>query len=205
MYIDLTEEKEYNKQRQPRHWIKEFNLYVSDRISILSGEWLTDAVINCCQIFLKLQYPHIGGLQDTCLGDTLPYIIETGGFVQIMNESGSHWMTVSNIGCLPNHYNVYDSIIRGNTSSRVKQHICALVYSDAKEITLKFQSVQFQKGGSDCGLFCIAFATSFCAGLDPAYLCYNQDIFREHVLYCIEYKYISPFPSTIEERPNSTV
>ena len=105
---------------------------------------------------------------------------------------------------LPNHYNVDDSIQHGNTSSRVKQQICALVYSDSKEISLKFQSVQFQKG-SYCGLFCVAFATSVCAGLDPAYLCHNQDIFREHVLYCIENKYISPFPSTIEERPNSTV
>ena len=54
-----------------------------------------------------------------------------------------------------------------------------------------------------CSVF--AFATCICAGLDPAYLCYNQDIFREHVLYCIENKYIFPFPSIIEECPNSTV
>jgi len=51
---------------------------VSDRISILSGEWLTDAVINCCQTLLKEQYPHIGELQNTGLGETLAYEIETG-------------------------------------------------------------------------------------------------------------------------------
>ena len=147
------------------------------------------------------QYPHIGGLQNTCLGDTLTYVIEMGEFVQIMNESGSHWITVSNIGCLPNHYNVYDSIQRGNTSSRVKQQICALVYSDAKDIILKFKSDEFQKGKSDRGLFCVAFAASLCAGWDPAYLCYNQDIFREHVPYCIENKYISPTPTQLKNIP----
>ena len=62
---------------------------------------MTNAVINCCQTVLKQQYPHIGGLQNTCLGDTLTYIIETGEFVQVMNESVSHWITVSNIGCIP--------------------------------------------------------------------------------------------------------
>ena len=206
VHIDLTEAgecKPKRKQRQPRHWMKEFDLYVSDRISILSGEWLTDAVINCWQTLLKEQYPHIGGLQKTGLGDTLTYRIETGEFVQIMNDSGTHWITVSNLGCLPNHFNVYDSIQRGDTSSRVKQQICALVYSDAKEIILKFPSVQFQKGGSDCGLFSIAFATSLCTGFDPSDLYYNQDLLREHLFKCVENKYLSPFPCTMKKRPKS--
>ena len=58
---------------------------------------------------------HIGGLQKTGLGDTLTYRIETGEFVQIMNDSGTHWITVSKLDCLPNHFNVYDIEINVET------------------------------------------------------------------------------------------
>lgn len=60
VYIDLTNEKERKGERVPRsqrYWIKELNLFMSDRWSIRAGEWLTDAVINCSQKLLKQSYP----------------------------------------------------------------------------------------------------------------------------------------------------
>ena len=95
---------------------------------------------------------------------------------------------------------MHDSIQRGDTSSRVEQQVCALVYSDAKEIILMFPSVQFQKGGSNCVFFSIVFATSLCTGFDPSDLYYNQDLLREHLFNCVENKYLSPFPYTMKER-----
>lgn len=167
------------------------------------GDWLTDAVINCAQNLLKECYPHIGGLQDTGLGETLAYAIESGEFIQIFNVRGNHWVTVSNIGCSRNHYNVYDSI-RGDLSSRAKEQLCALIFSSAKEITLDFPNVQCQRGGSDCGLFSIAFTASLCTGSDPENLQYNQKCFRDHLLGCIEKRHITPFPSTMKKRSHSS-
>ena len=86
----------------------------------------------------------------------------------------NHWITVTNIGCISSHIKVYDSIPSGNISSRAIQEICAMIFSDAKEITLNFPPVQSQRGGSDCGLFAIAFATTLCTGFDPVHLLYNQ-------------------------------
>ena len=59
------------------------------------------------------------------------------------------------------------------------EQICALI------LTLNFPNVQFQKGGSDCGLFSIAFAASLCTGFRfyPADLQYNQTL---HLLNCID-------------------
>lgn len=150
MYVDLTEVKQV-KQRKQRYWIKEpeFTLYVSDRLSIVYGEWLTDAVINCAQRLLKECYPLMGGLQPTTFGATLSYTVETGEFVQVIIVRGSHWITVSNIGCEPNSINIFDSIPYGDLSSRAREQIAALMFSDAKDIILKFPSVQC---GNDCGL-----------------------------------------------------
>ena len=60
-------------------------LVCSDRQSLLAGEWLTDAIINCAQTLLKRSYPKMGGLQ---LGNTLAHTIERGEFVQIRRIIG---------------------------------------------------------------------------------------------------------------------
>ncbi len=39
---------------------------------------------------------------------------------------------------------------------------------------------------SDCGLFSLAFATSLCAGVNPAEECYTQSDFRVHLFKCLE-------------------
>lgn len=193
------------RKRRQRYWIKDLMLYVSDRQSIVSGEWLTDAVIDCSQVLLKNQYPHVGGLQMTTLGLLLRYSIETGEFVQILNVRRSHWVTVSNIGCKPDHFNVYDSMPSGNNISlRAKQQICAMIFSNSRQIILDFPKVQCQRGASDCGLFSIAFATTLCTGFDPAEIEYNQSLFRDHLMQCIQDRKITPFPCEMKKRQQST-
>ena len=39
-----------------------------------------------------------------------------------------------------------------------------------KSLTVEFVDVQKQKGGSDCGLFALAFIASICNGQDPTKL-----------------------------------
>ena len=43
-------------------------------------------------------------------------------------------------------------------------------------------------------LFSIELATSLCNGFDPSSLHYSQDLLREHLLNCIEEKYITSLP-----------
>ena len=188
------------QHREQRYWIKDLSLFVSDRQSLMSGDWLTDAIINCAQKLLKESYPLMGGLQMTTLGENLAYTIQRNEFVQIINVRKNHWITVTNIGCISSHIKVYDSIPSGNISSRAIQEICAMIFSDAKEITLNFPPVQSQRGGSDCGLFAIAFATTLCTGFDPVHLLYNQHSFRSHLLDCINKRCITQFPCTMFER-----
>lgn len=55
-----------------------------------------------------------------------------------------------------------------------------------KDVTFLVDDVQQQKGGNDCGLFVIAFATLLCVGRDPAKERFNQQIMREELLKSFE-------------------
>ena len=175
-------------------------LFVADRQSIVAGEWLTDAVIDAAQVLLKEHFPEMGGLQRTTLGHTLTYAVERGEFVQIVNVRGNHWsrITVSNIGCQLNHLNVYDSIPHGDISLRAKQQIAALLFTQAKAITLNFPDVLI------VAYFLLHLQMTLCTGFDPVEIKYDQKLFRDHLLQCIQNQHFTPFPCTvINKRPQA--
>ena len=60
--------------------------------------------------------------------------------------------------------------------------------------------MQHQSGGSDCGLYSIAFAQARCAGVDPHLLALDQCKMREHLHLCFEEEKISPFPPAKRSR-----
>lgn len=152
---------------------------------------------------LKIIFPQIRGLQDTVLGETLAFSIQRGEFVQVLNVSGSHWITVSTIDCQQGVINVYDTIPSCHVPTRVKEQIAAIVFSPNKQLTLDFQSVQAQRGYSDCGLFAIAFATSLCFKENPVQTKYVQHLLRGHLLKCLTEGVISTFPATARKRKNT--
>ena len=61
-------------------------------------------------------------------------------------------------------------------------------------MSVSMQAVQQQKGGTDCGLFAIAFATELCFGGDPCAVQFNQADLRNHLKMCFEEMKISSFP-----------
>ncbi|KAJ8344615.1 hypothetical protein SKAU_G00288080 [Synaphobranchus kaupii] len=78
------------------------NRWVEDFRAMVLGQhtWLDDKVIDHAQALLKAQHANIGGLHATtslALLSTVPTPAQ--GFVQILNVSANHWVTVSNIGC----------------------------------------------------------------------------------------------------------
>ena len=115
--------------------------------------------------------------------------------VQILNESNSHWLCISTIGCPNNEVALYDSRLR---KSKVHQHITRQIASiyptSGPLLKLHVMSSQGQSGGSDCGLFAIATATSLCHGIPPSTVLWEQKLMRMHLINCFESGKMTPFP-----------
>ena len=107
--------------------------------------------------------------------------------------SRNHWITVSSISCETAHVDIYDSL-PSVVSSRIKNAIAAICCTEEKTITMNIKNVQTQNGGSDCGLFALAFATSLCFGENPSDITYIQHEMRSHLRQCFDERSISLFP-----------
>lgn len=82
-------------KRNLKAWLPDFQLFESDRDCILSPTgWLTDTIINAVQIMLKKQFPHINGLQDTCLGSVYQFNSFARG---VHSNSFFSWPLANNI------------------------------------------------------------------------------------------------------------
>ena len=119
--------------------------------------------------------------------------VETGEFVQVLNNQRGHWLLVSTIGCPHPTVHVYDSMLR-SAGTHVKSQVASLLNTQQPTIELQFMDCQVQSGGSDCGLFSIANATALIFGEDPGRLFYDQTGMRRHLFKCLENKRMLPFP-----------
>ena len=81
-----------------------------------------------------------------------------------------------------------------------KKQLAAILFTSEKKITIIFHAVQIQTGGSDCGLFTLAFATSLCAGENPAEVHYIQHSLRDHLLSCLQSRVMTNFPTRNRRR-----
>ena len=59
---------------------------------------------------------------------------------------------------------------------------------------MKMMNVQRQEGGSDCGIFAIAFAITLVNGIQPAQLNFHQDAMRKYLYNCLEKGELTMFP-----------
>ena len=98
------------------------------------GSWLDDGHIDHAQALLSHQYPQIGGFQSACVfePDGCQQVGKPKGhFVQILNLSGNHWATVSNINCPKDTVAVYDSMNnsppKAGKNKLLKPFACLLV------------------------------------------------------------------------------
>ena len=171
--------------------------------AILSSKdaWLDDELINAAQFMLKEQYPLIGGFQSPILGSTLAMIPPHSEFVQVLLIREYHWIAISTVGCKPSTVQVYDSL-GGRLPKGSLKLVADLMQTKAKTLSIEFVDVQKQEGGSDCGLFALAFIASICNGDDPTKLVYDQSSMRNHLLKCIEQ---GPFPSKPGRNPEKAV
>ena len=113
------------------------HLYKSHKDAIRTGKWLCDEVINASQLLLKNQHPSIGGFQSTLLANLLAMDPQKNKeFIQILNVSNNHWITVSTIGCPPSTIDVYDSMhLKLPTNS--KKVVADIMQSPSDKITIR--------------------------------------------------------------------
>lgn len=169
---------------------------------IQSGEWLSDEHIDHAQAMLKKHFPYIGGLQavwvfisEGCQSVGTPQ----EDFVQILIIGGNHWITVSNIGCPKDTITIYDSLyndISPSCKAKFLRQMAYMLMPTSKHVTLQWADMQKQKGGSDCGLYAIAVATSLCFGILPQDFAWEQGKMRHHLSMCFQQGDLSLFPQS---------
>ena len=94
----------------------------------------------------------------------------------------NHWITISNVFSQRNEIiSVYDSFSSIDLPVKAKEQIAALICCPDKYFLLEFRSVSKQRGGSDCGLFSIAFATAICFKINPVAVDFKQEDLRGHL------------------------
>ena len=68
------------------------------------------------------------------MAQTLAFTIQKGEFVQLLNVSGCHWITISTLECQQGVVNVYDSIPSCSVPLRNKEQIATIICTQAEEI-----------------------------------------------------------------------
>lgn len=197
-----TDDEDFSEE-QACMTVSGITLFQSD-VDILESPraWLNERLINVGQALMKEKFPHVSGLQDVGRNDTCTFEEEVGCFVQILNCCNSHWICATNINCKSNEVHIFDSMRTGDIPLSTKEVVASLMKLSQTYIFLTFPDVQQQVGGSECGLYSLAFAYSLCSGRDPARLEYNQAHFREHLLQCLRKREISDFPhSAVMKNP----
>lgn len=157
------------------------SLTTSDKQLIEEGKKLNDYHINYEQAMLKLAFPNIQGLQNTLFQEKLKLNV-TRSIVQVIHIKGDHWVVLSNMSCQDAGNNgicIYDSFyndIDNHTAKLINNMTDGKIHSSKAHV----HSKQKQEGGTDCGVFAIAIATSLLYNLSP--LKFQQPQMRHHLI-----------------------
>ena len=162
-------------------------LTTEDKAIIVEGLQLNDKHIDYAQGILSASFPEIEGLRSVLIQKRLKLDIEKE-VVQILFIQGNHWIVMSNFQCEQGSVNIYDSLY-----SDVDDETRRLVnFIFDREVSIhSVQHVPKQKGGTDCGIFAIAFATAL---LNKNHFNITQSSLRSHLITCFESHVLTPFP-----------
>jgi len=175
-------------------WVRDPLLFERDR-QVLQTLWLDDRVINAVQQLLRRRYPHAHGLHDTvtlsACADTVSADLPV---IQCVHDvTNSHWLTISTVGCPADNVNVYCSMQQW-PSERCFKAIMSYLKFTGNTVVARLANVSKRDGGSDCGLYAIAYAEMLLRGLDPVNMVFNQEFLRTHMISCLESGFVDPFP-----------
>ena len=166
-------------------WLKKGSiaLYDEHKQMILGDFKLNDLVINAAQMILKEQFPELMGLQSTLLlKKPQPRFQGNKPYVQIIFDREDHWIVASTLFAKSGQVKLYDSVF--TTIDKGTKAVISNLYGP--EILPRLVNISKQEGGTDCGLFAIAIATTLALRLDPAEITYQQSSLRCHLVKCLE-------------------
>lgn len=165
-----------------------FFLSLMDKDTVINGLELNDMHMTYAQKLLHHQFPHIVGLQASLFQHQKPSCpLE----LQIVHDHNhSHWIVCSTVNSLPWQVDVYDTLFKrlDETTTSIVRHLFG------EELEINMVPVQKQVGGSDCGPFAIAIATSLAFDVPPENRRFNQQSMRHHIIDCFEKKCMVIFP-----------
>lgn len=164
---------------------------MSDKKLIEEGQRLNDLHIHYAQAILRTSFPGTEGLQNPLFQTGTRIRLDmTKATVQILFvESRKHWIVLSNILCSKSGICVYD-LVYNDIDNQTSNLICHIV--DGEVGGTHVHNEQKQEGSNDCGLFCIAIATSLLYKESP--LKFVQSSLRSHLISCFENNKLVPFP-----------
>ncbi|CAG2207725.1 unnamed protein product [Mytilus edulis] len=164
--------------------------------------WLEDIEIELAMQLIKNNHPNIDGLQPVTVALAEGYKKPKGQFIQIINVSGKHWLTLSNIHCPPNSVRVFDSWKR-HLQGDTKRAIFAVVDRDSNgQVSVDMCPFQRQRNNVDCGLFAVASMVAIAYGTDPSKLIWDTRLLRSHFVQCLNQSQMTPFPLYQDSPPN---
>ena len=141
---------------------------------------------------LQMQFPHLDGFQETILGENLQFRAVSRNNMQILNVSRMHWVSTSSDD--KGNVFLHDSMFGGSLDSSLQNQIATIYRTHNTYIDVIVPPVQQQNGGSDCGLFAIAFLVEVVSGGDVATAVFRQAQMRRHLAKCIRFKEFTTFP-----------
>ena len=150
--------------------------------------------MTCAQLLLKHQFPQYGGLYCTVLQQSKSLRPLSGQSLQILHTHGNHWIAVSTVNIEPDVEDiiVYDSKY-STLSPDTKFLIAKLINTDKPAVSVNIANVTKQSGTADCGLCAVAYTTHIAFGQNPTLCIFKQNSMREHLLQCLESKYMELF------------
>ena len=80
-----------------------------------------------------------------------------------------------------------------------------MLQTQEDKIQMHTMNVQMQVGGTDCGLFALAFITAVLDGQNPTSLYFDQQKMRRHLSECLEKKMPRPFPIVKQQKRRRAV
>lgn len=163
---------------------------------IIMGNELSDLHVNMAQNLLKAQFPQFNGFCSTLLqGKELPVqpADAVKNKVQIIHcNKRHHWIVATTVKCENGQVLVIDSLYK-SLDDETKDTVCQLFQIKTPSV-IKVVNPQRQKGGKDCGLFAIAFATAIAFDENPVKKRFKQESMRTHLGACFQHNKITPFP-----------
>lgn len=189
-------------------WISCLGLTVHDKRILTTKACLNANHISAAMKLLKLQFPQQNGLNDTAyltlksVWPSQPY-----DFIQIIYINPNHWACLSNIYCEDeNTVDLYDSsLLAPSNGGSIVPQISTIL--GTRNFRINLINVSLQMGGTDCGLYAVATATSLANREDPSFIHYIQSAMRSHLEYCFQREYLITFaglPRVTKKRILST-